>query len=50
MIPDIPFLSKPCSLIGFHGNRKAKFAKKYKKIQLLISHKVDKAGTLQNCS
>ena len=25
-------LSKPCNLIGWHGNPKAKFAKKYSKL------------------
>ena len=31
-LPNISFLSKPLNLIGCHGNQKAKFEKKYKKI------------------
>ena len=45
-LPTIWILSKLLNLIGCHGNRKAKFAKKYKKNHLLRSHKGDEAETL----
>ena len=31
-LPNILILSKPLNLIGYYGNRKVKFAKKYSKI------------------
>ena len=43
-------LFNPLNLIGWHGNRKAKFAKKILKNHLLRGHKGDEAETLQNCS
>ena len=30
-LPNVSILSKPLNLIGYHGNRKAEFAKKYLK-------------------
>ena len=49
-LPDIPFLFKPLILIGCHDNRKAKFAKKILKNQLLRSHNEGKARSMQDGS
>ena len=45
-LPTIWILSKPLNLIGCHGNRKAKRAKKICKNHLLRSHMGDEAETL----
>ena len=50
LLPNIWILSKPLNLIGCHGNRNIKFAKKIFKNHLLRSHKGDEAETLQKCS
>ena len=49
-LPNRWILPKLLNLIGCHGNRKDKFAKKIFKNLFLRSHKVDEAETLQKCS